>query len=122
MKDQKTCKVCNRTRPLAFFAPQGPRYRKPYCRSCYNAYQSVRGKIDRAENRSITMEEFRTVWLPLLVDAGEAPWLDETIQTDVEELHPYEQLTEEEGLARQEVIYQEMLRTLPSSSDGQPTS
>lgn len=120
----KRCRICERVRPVSFFAPQGSRYTKPYCKPCYKVYQVWWRRIDREEGRSLTVVEFRDQILPVLVDAGEAPWLDETVAEALpeQEPYPYEQLTEEEGLARQEVIYQEMLRTLPSSSDGQPTS
>jgi len=106
MDDQKKkCRICDRTRPVSFFAKQG-RYYKPYCRPCYNAYQSTRGKVERSENRAITMEEFKDYWLPLLIDEGAAPWADADYKTQEEltaapaEEDPDEDLPYEEMIAR----------------------
>jgi len=104
----RTCKLCARTRPEGFFARNG-RYRKPYCRSCYNAYQSIRAKVDRSENRSVTMEEFRDYWLPLMVEAGEAPWAAVEEVPDV----VLEHLTDEEKTVRHDAIMAELAATDP---------
>jgi hypothetical protein len=63
------------------------------------------------------MTKFKEYCLPIMIDAGEAPWLDETIVEDVLEpfaLDPNVTLSEEESMARQEAIYQELLRTMPT--------
>lgn len=123
MKNQKTCVICERTRPVHTF-PKSGKYPKPYCRPCYNAYQSQRGKIDRAENRKLTIQEFKEVWLPLLVEAGDAPWADWDYKTTDQILNertdpssdvPID-MTEEEGMIRHNAIVAELLRIMPSGS------
>lgn len=79
----KRCRICDRVRPLIFFARQSRRYYKSYCKPCHRVFQSWRGKIDREENRTLTVEEFRTVMLPVLIETGQAKWLDETIVDDL---------------------------------------
>jgi len=111
---QKTCNICNRSRPHSYFAKTG-RYHKPYCKPCYKAYQSQRGKVDRMENRSLTIVEFRDYWLPLMIEAGEAPWADPEYKTTeelVKETAPT--LSEQEKTARHNAIAAELNRTVPS--------
>lgn len=114
ISNEKTCRICNRTRPASFFAPQGRRYTKPYCKPCYKAYQVWWRRIDREEGRSLTVVEFRNQILPVLVESGEAPWHDETVEDHAVEAPQDRQLTEEEGMARHNAIMAELLRTMPS--------
>lgn len=115
---QKTCRICDRTRSETLFPKMG-RYRRPYCTPCYNAYQKARGRIDRNENRTLTIKEFKDEVLPLMIEAGDAVWADKDYQHLVPEpeplaLDPNVTLSEEESMARQEAIYQELLRTMPT--------
>jgi len=67
------------------------------------------------ENRSLTIVEFRDYWLPLMIEAGEAPWADPEYKTTeelVKETAPT--LSEQEKTARHNAIVAELNRTVPS--------
>jgi hypothetical protein len=114
-KDKKTCRACDRVLPLNVF-PKNGRYLKPYCRGCHNAFHALRNRIDRSENRSVTMKEFRDYWLPLMTESGEATWLNETYAEEAPQ-DPYPSMTEEEGNARQAAIYEKLMQTLPARTE-----
>lgn len=73
----KRCRICDRVRPFSFFAKQSRRYYKSYCKPCHQAFQSWRGKIDRDENRTLTVAEFRDEILPVLIQTGHAKWAED---------------------------------------------
>jgi len=67
------------------------------------------------ENRSLTIVEFRDYWLPLMIEAGEAPWADPEYKTTeelVKETAPT--LSEQEKTERHNAIAAELNRTVPS--------
>lgn len=114
--DEKRCRICDRVRPLSFFPRNSSRYVKPYCKPCHKAYMHWNRVTDLESSHGLTVAEFRDTVLPMLIKNGQAPWATEDIKAPAVPVVP-ETLSEEEGMARQEAIYQELLRTMPSHSE-----
>lgn len=49
------------------------KYRRSYCRSCYNAYQKA-SRWPQFQTERLTMKHFKEYCLQLMIEAGEAPW------------------------------------------------
>lgn len=113
---------------MKYFAKQGHKYHKPYCRLCYNVYQSQRRQFEHDGER-LTMDLFITELFPLLVTAGEAPWAKEYTGQEPEptpaveeedEIDPYpfpNAKNEVEKKIRHNAIMEALRQTSPLPSD-----
>ena len=110
----KTCRICLRALPEDSFASQGRRYKKPYCKPCYNAFQAAWRRTDYDERRPLTIAEFREEVLPLMIDAGEAPWVGQAhVELEHDPFYADELVTDEDRQRRHEEIMDELRATDP---------